>query len=116
MFTSLGTTSNKAETMRRALQPMVLEEDKRKLTATPSAQEIRDALFSIHADKALGPDGFSVGFYQIHWQKIGSNIVKEVHNLFEMDIIPENINETHIRLIPKMKSPQRVAEYRPIAL
>lgn len=30
--------------------------------------------------------------------------------------LPLGINDTHIRLIPKIKGPQRVFDYRPIAL
>ena len=116
MFTSMGASSNKAETVRRALQPMVSDEENNSLIALPTAQEIQDALFSIHADKAPGPDGFSAGFYQTHWQDIGPDIVAEVQSFFAQDRLPEKINDTHIKLIPKIKSPQRVADYRPIAL
>lgn len=116
MFTSMGASSNKAETVRRALQPMVLEEENNSLIALPTAQEIRDALFSIHADKAPGPDGFSAAFYQTHWQDIGPDIVAEVQSFYAQDRLLGKINDTHIRLIPKIKSPQRVADHSPIAL
>ena len=116
MFTSMGSSRNRAETVRRALHPMVSEEENNTLIASPSTREIRDTLFSIHADKAPGPDGFSAGFYQTHWKDIGPDIVAEVQRFFELDRIPEKINYTHIMLIPKIKSPQKVADYRPIAL
>lgn len=34
------------------------------LIAIPTTKEVRDALFSIHPDKAPGPDGFSSGFFR----------------------------------------------------
>jgi len=43
-------------------------------------------------------------------------IVKEVQGFFNSDRLPEKINDTHIRLIPKVQSPHTVAEYRTIAL
>lgn len=78
MYTSSTTIANKEATIRQALQPMVSEEENETLIAIPSAAEIREALFSIHPDKAPGPDGFSSAFYQTHWQEIGPDIIKEV--------------------------------------
>lgn len=106
MFTSSSSSSNdKEETVRKALRPMILEEENNTLISVPSTQEIREALFSIHADKAPGPDGFLAGFFQTHWSEIGPDIVREVQGLFVRDRVQEHINDIHLRLIPKIKSP-----------
>lgn len=39
-----------------------------------------------------------------------------MQSFFQSSIMPRNINQTHIRLIPKIHGPKRVADYRPIAL
>lgn len=104
------------ETVRRALRPIVTEEENQSLIAIPSALEVRDAAFSIHADKAPGADGFSAGFFHTHWNAIGPDITKEVQCFFRGGALPENINDTHIRFIPKINHPQKVSDYQPIAL
>jgi hypothetical protein len=37
------------------------------LTAIPKEEEVKEALFSLPADKAPGPDGFPTFFFQIFW-------------------------------------------------
>lgn len=44
MFTSMGAANNKEETVRKALKPMVSEEENEKLIATPSAGDPRCSL------------------------------------------------------------------------
>lgn len=39
-----------------------------------------------------------------------------MQGFFRGEPLPENINETNIRLIPKITNPQKVSDYRPIAL
>lgn len=73
-------------------------------------------MFAVNAEKAPGPDGFSSGFYHTHWNEIGPDLVKEIQNVFRSGILPSGINATHVCLIPKIKSPQKVSDYRPIAL
>lgn len=117
-FEKLFTTSpgERSETVRQALKPLVSEEENLLLTSVPSAAEIREAAFSINAEKAPGPDGFSAGFFHTHWEDIGPDIVLEVQGFFNGQALPDNINDTHIRLIPKIRNPQKVSDYRPIAL
>ena len=114
LFTSLP--GDREETVRRALHPIVSVAENQVLIAIPSAAEIREAAFSIHADKAPGPDGFSAGFFHTHWADIGPDIVREVQEFFRSAPLPSGINDTHIRLIPKISQPQKVSDYRPIAL
>ena len=73
-------------------------------------------MFSIHPEKAPGPDGFSVCFFQSNWSTVGPIIVKETQEFFRTGVLPEQINNTPVRLIPKAQSPKMVSDYRPIAL
>lgn len=117
-FTKIFTSSNPpaADVVSRALDPCITEAMNTTLISIPMAQEIKDALFAIRPDKAPGPDGFSASFFQTNWDVVGPAITMEIQNFFTTGAIPFAINETHIRLIPKITSPKTVADYRPIAL
>ncbi|XP_013739997.1 uncharacterized protein LOC106442922 [Brassica napus] len=88
----------------------------RTLTALPTDAEIKAAVFSISVDKAPGPDGFSAGFYQSFWDIIGPDVTHDIRSFFSSGELHRQQNETHVRLIPKIPGPKRVADYRPIAL
>ena len=86
------------------------------LIVMPQAEEIKVACFSIHADKAPGPDGFSASFFQSNWETVKDTIISEIQTFFISGSLPQRINHTHVRLIPKIQSPKKVSDYRPIAL
>lgn len=71
-FDQLFTSSpgERAATVNQALHSIITPEDNSILTSVPSAAEIKDAAFSIQADKAPVPDGFSAGFFHTHWDEI----------------------------------------------
>lgn len=73
-------------------------------------------MFSINGDKAPRLNGFSASFFQANWTTLGPAIVKEVQHIFRNGKVPDSINKTYIRLIPKVQSPKIVVEYGPIAL
>lgn len=99
-----------------ALQPKVSPEINDSLIAIPTAEEIKKACFSIHADKAPGPDGFSASFFHSNWDVMESKVISEIQLFFSSNSLPGNLNHTHVRLIPKIHSPKKVSDYRPIAL
>lgn len=82
----------------------------------PSEKKIKEATFSIHSGKAPGPDGFSSEFYQAYWHIIWKDVTRDVLLFFETGVLHPRQNQMHIRLIPKGLGPQKVADYRPIAL
>ena len=86
------------------------------LIQLPSAAEVKRGMFAIHPDKAPGPDGFSDSFFQSNWDIVGPAITRDIQHFFTTGRLPSTINSTHIRLIPKIKSPKLVSEYRPISL
>lgn len=49
--------------------------------------------FSIHPDKALGPDGFSASFFQSNWDNISDQIISEVQAIFIT--CPAKKNQSH---------------------
>ena len=66
--------------------------------------------------KALGPDGFLAGFFQHHWGTIGAKITHAVLKVLNSSVMPSSLNLTYIALIPKVKNPSWVNEYKPISL
>ena len=107
---------DRSTTVMEALRPCIPSELNETLISIPTPQEIEKASFSIHPDKAPGPDGFSASFFQSNWATVGEKLVSEVQKFFATGDLPQRINHTHVRLIPKITSPKTVADYRPIAL
>jgi hypothetical protein len=80
------------------------------------AEEVVMALGQMHPLKSLGPDGFSACFYQRSWDTVKKEVCKSVLDFLNHGIFDPSINCTHIALIPKIKSPISLTDYRPISL
>ena len=80
------------------------------------AEEVHKALFMMGPNKAPGPDGFTAGFFQHHWRLLGPSITKGVLDFLNGGELPAEVNATTIVLIPKVKHPQEMKNYRPISL
>ncbi|XP_031287107.1 uncharacterized protein LOC116145808 [Pistacia vera] len=85
------------------------------LTAPITDDEIRIALFSIPDDKASGPDGFTSLFFKRAWDIIGTDFRDAVRHFFATNEMPRCVNATRIALVPKVESPSRMTDFRPIS-
>ena len=79
-------------------------------------EEMWRALMQIHPTKSFSPDGMSPIFFQKYWDVVGPQVTQSVIHILRTGIMPNGLNDTYICLIPKVKSPQKITEYRPISL
>ena len=100
----------------QALQPKVTVEMNRMLGKVFTEDEVRRAKKQMYPLKAPGPDSMPPLFYQHFWPNIGEVVTKTILDFLNNGLSPPNFNETHIVLIPKIKEPKRVSDYRPISL
>nr|GEU49747.1 hypothetical protein [Tanacetum cinerariifolium] len=80
-----------------------------------SDKEIKEALFDIDSSKAAGPDGYTSCFFKKAWGIIGNDICLAIKEFFITGRILGEINATLIALVPKIDTPNKVSDFRPIA-
>ncbi|GKB61095.1 sodium/hydrogen exchanger 6, partial [Tanacetum coccineum] len=80
-----------------------------------SNKEIKDALLSLGDNKAPGPDGYSAAFFKEAWDIISIDVCKAIKEFFTNGVLLKELNHTIIALIPKVASPLRINDYRPIS-
>ena len=98
------------------LECRVTEEMNRNLLKVFTFAEVDIALSQMHPLKSLGPDGMSAVFYQHFWALVRNEVCNAVLDYLNNGIFDTSINDTFITLIPKIKDPTRITEYRPISL
>ena len=116
LFTSTYPTQAQVEAALQGIPIKITKEMNEILDHLFSEDEISAALFQMCPTKAPGPDELPAAFFQKHWKSVGKGVLTTcVHILNDGGSIAP-LNHTPIALIPKVKKPRKVTEYRPISL
>ncbi|WVZ54678.1 hypothetical protein U9M48_005442 [Paspalum notatum var. saurae] len=96
--------------------PQVSWEENKILTEPFTEKEVRDTIFQMKLNKAPGPDGFPVEFYQEFWGLLKRDLL-QMFEEFHKGVLPLcNLNFGTITLLPKLKEVKQIQQYRPICL
>jgi hypothetical protein len=96
--------------------PQVSSQENSLLTTDFSETEIKETIFSMNHNKAPGPDGFPVEFYQQFWETIKGDLVQMFRDLSKGDLPLFSLNFGVITLILKVQEANIIQQYRPICL
>ena len=66
-----------------------------------SEEEIHRALIEMNGDKAPGPDGFTMTFWQRCWALVKEEVLELFKEFYEHSAFIKSINSTFLVLIPK---------------
>ena len=75
-----------------------------------------EAVSSLSGDKALGPDGFPLAFWQFSWDFLKKEILGFFNEFYEHNRFVRSMNSTFLVLIPKKGDAMDIKDFRPIGL
>ena len=78
--------------------------------------EIHGALMEMNGDKAPGPDGFTLAFWQSCWEFIKEEILEMFKEFYEHSSFLKSLNNTFLVLSPKKSGAEDLGGFRPISL
>ena len=81
--------------------PQVLVDEKQGLIASFPFEEVREAVFQMEYNKALGPDGFPAEFYQVFWETIKDDLLAMFVDFHNEKLPLHSLNFGIITLLPK---------------
>ena len=96
--------------------PQVFLEKNDVLISEFTESEVRDAIFQMEHNKAPGPDGFPVEFYQVFWNVIKDDLMALFSYFHREDLNLYSLNFGIITLIPKIQDATKIQQYRPICV
>ena len=79
-------------------------------------EEIFMAINEMDGDKAPGPDGFSMAFWQASWHFVKGEIIDMFRDFHADETFIKSLNATFLVLIPKKGDAEDLKDFRPISL
>ncbi|XP_074364383.1 uncharacterized protein LOC141705239 [Apium graveolens] len=86
------------------------------LSASVNDDLIYSTLKKMKKNKSPGPDGVNAEFFLATWCTTGKDFCDSIRSFFDTGFLPSGVNSTLISLIPKVSSPTKMADFRPISL
>ena len=77
---------------------------------------MKAAVWDCDSFKSPGPDGVNLGFIKDFWEEVKGDVMRFISDFHKNGKLSRGINSTFIALIPKVDSPHRLNDFRPIAL
>lgn len=97
--------------------PCLIDEQKNAfLTSILSNLEIKNVVFSFEGNKAPGPNGLPMFFFQEFWDIVGKDVSSGVKKIFGARKLLKEINGTFISLIVKIQGDDSINKFRLISL
>ena len=81
-----------------------------------TVEEINNALRATKKNKAPGTDGIPFEFYLKFWDVIGVHFMEMMNCVLEKRKLQPSQGRAAIRLVPKIPTPSKITDYRPISL
>ncbi|GKC56562.1 RNA-directed DNA polymerase, eukaryota, reverse transcriptase zinc-binding domain protein [Tanacetum coccineum] len=114
-FLGISRESDDINNAQELFTQKVLNNEGVNLCKDVTIQEIEEALKSIDDNKAPGFDGFTTKFFKATWDIIGSDVFEAIKEFFQNGKMLGEVNATIISLVPKINTPTKVSDFRPIA-
>ena len=92
------------------------EREARSLELPFTGEEVRAALYELNGEKAPGPDGFTVAFWQFSWNTVKREVMAAFKDFFDTGKFVKSLNSTFIVMIPKKEGAEDLKDFRPISL
>lgn len=112
---SAGDLVSSGHSLRDFIGPSLSADLISELQAPFSSADIQASMFSLHPNKAPGPDGFNGFFFQQTWHIVGPDVVQAVQEFFSSSVLLKASNATILALIPKIPNAAHWKDFRPIS-
>ena len=70
----------------------------------------------MNGDKASGPDGFTVAFWQSYWETVKEDVLDMFKEFYEQNSFIKSLYNTFLVLLSKKGGAEDLGDYRPISL
>ncbi|KAG5615000.1 hypothetical protein H5410_014824 [Solanum commersonii] len=95
---------------------LVNQEHNDRMKELPTMEELKEVVYSMNPNSAAGPDGMNGCFFQKCWSIIKIELLAVIHAFFSGRMLPKYFSHTCLVLLPKVKKPNKLNEFRPISL
>jgi hypothetical protein len=94
----------------------ISDEDAKWLERPFDEDEIAKVVQGCNGDKAPGPDGFSLAFFQHCWSVVRTDVLAVCNEFHEHCQFERSLNATFVSLIPRKHGADQIKDFRPISL